>query len=71
MSINWSVQCKINTVNSEIYIVVCYKSPTVTDEEKKDLFSLSQEVLTHQVLIMCDFNYPSISWEIFMQIIRI
>ena len=48
-----------------MYIGVCYKSLTVTEEEEKDLFSLIQEVSIHQVIIMGDFNYPSISWESF------
>ena len=46
-----------------MYIGVCYKSSTVTEEEEKDLFTLIQDVSIHQVIIMGDFYYARLSWE--------
>lgn len=53
----------MKTVNNEMYVLVCCKSPTVTEDDQKNLFSIIQEVLTHPVILMQDFNYPSINWD--------
>ena len=47
----------------EIYIGVCYRSPTASKEEIDSLFSCITNYSKYSTLIMGDFNYNDIEWE--------
>lgn len=50
--------------NHDVCVGVCYKSPAANDEEVKELFSAIKLVANKQTLIMGDFNYPNINWDL-------
>ena len=62
-----SVWCSFETSLKERVLIGCiYKSPTCTDENKENLFTLllKPEIQKYdKVCIVGDFNYPGISWN--------
>jgi ribonucleases P/MRP protein subunit RPP40 len=59
-----SIFCKIITGKAkELYVGVCYKSPSALDEELGQLYLAVKHVSQYHVLLMGDFNFPGIDWE--------
>ena len=60
------VWCKLNTMNCELFVGVCYRSNN-TEIFGSDLHStlrnLITEVSNKHVMLMGDFNYPSVNWS--------
>jgi hypothetical protein len=57
--------CEIQqTGNTPILIGVVYRSPNSTEENNTKLLKVMQEFGNRQVLIMGDFNFPSINWKL-------
>ena len=47
----------------DIYIGLCYRSPTASDEDVKSLFEQIKKFSNYQTIIMGDFNYGDINWK--------
>ena len=59
-----SIWCKIMcSDNEELYIGTVYRSASADVTELKEIELAFVEAAKHQVLIMGDFNYPSINWD--------
>lgn len=59
-----SVWCKLKTKGTvEVVIGVCYKSQKADENELQNLFSAIKLASEGHVLIMGDFNCPSINWK--------
>lgn len=58
----WYKICKEK--NCDITVGVCYKQPTIQDNELKALFDVISQASKGQVLVMGDFNYPGINWDL-------
>ena len=50
--------------NLELCVGVCYRSPSADNTEVQQLFSAINSVKNKQLLIMGDFNYPNIDWDL-------
>ena len=64
---NDAIWCEINVDREHILIGVCYRSTSSNEVNNRDLCDMigkaaSVPNMTH-VVIMGDFNYPSISWD--------
>ena len=60
-----SVWCCITVENgTDIVIGVCYRSPNCLDKEAQELYSVIHRASEKQVLIMGDFNFPKINWDL-------
>ena len=46
----------------EVYIGLCYRSPTATEEDVKSLFEQITHFSNYTTIIMGDFNYRDINW---------
>ena len=58
-----SVWCKIRVDKcNDMTIGVCYKSQVANEEELKELYEAINVASKGSVLIMGDFNFPSINW---------
>jgi hypothetical protein len=53
----------VNAGKENIIIGVCYKSPTISDDELVELFKVLNQVANSDVVIVGDFNYPNINWN--------
>ena len=51
-------------INNEIVIGVCYRNPTISDEEETSLFDTIRQVARMPCIIMGDFNFGGINWEL-------
>ena len=61
---NESVWAKVKTgKNNELIIGVCYRSPSITNEEDISLMETIKHFLKKFSLIMGDFNYNDINWN--------
>ena len=49
---------------SEIFVGVCYKSPTASDEEVKAICDLIKHFSQFDSVLIGDFNYPDINWRL-------
>jgi len=59
-----TVWCKLfNRGKNELYIGVVYRSPNADVEEVHELHSIIERASKNHVLIMGDFNYPTIDWD--------
>lgn len=59
------VICEVGDINREgIYVAVFYRAPTSMDVEVSDLFSCIRTISNKHSLIMGDFNYPGIDWDL-------
>jgi len=47
----------------DVYIGLCYRSPTATEEYVKSLFEQITNFSNYRTIIMGDFNYRDINWE--------
>ena len=62
-NINESIWVRIlDSVKREIYIGVCYKSPTASREEIESLYECINHYSKRKSLIMGDFNFKDINW---------
>ena len=62
-NISESIWVKIfDSLRREIYVGVCYRSPTVSNEERDSLFDCIKKYSKHTSLIMGDFNFKDIDW---------
>ena len=50
-------------LQANVIVGVCYKSPSVSEHELKNLFSAIKQAGSGRCLVVGDFNYPSINWE--------
>ncbi|WP_411016744.1 hypothetical protein, partial [Salmonella sp. s51944] len=48
---------------SPLIIGVVYRSPNSTPANDLQLFNVIKVATKKEVIVMCDFNYPDISWE--------
>jgi len=59
-----AVWCNLHVEKGSVVTVgVCYRSPTVEDDELEQLFTSIKQASRNHVLIMGDFNYPDINWD--------
>ena len=59
-----SVWGKIKTErNDELTVGVCYKSQAAEERELDEMFEAIKGASKGRILLMGDFNYPSINWE--------
>jgi len=50
-------------LQANVIVGVCYKSPSVSEQELKNLFSAIKQAGSGRCLVVGDFNYPSINWD--------
>ena len=63
-----AVFCKIlptKNKGQDIYVGLCYKSPSAPLVEISSLFAVIREASLHNAVIMGDFNFPGINWDNF------
>jgi len=48
---------------SSITVGVCYRTPSITNENEKILFDKIKEMAKKPCVIMGDFNFPDINWS--------
>ena len=61
---NESIWCKIITDNNiETFVGVVYKSPNASRNEVNSILSMLRSVANTHILVMGDFNYPGIDWD--------
>ena len=53
----------LDKLKNEIFIGVCYKSPTANEEEISAMFEQVRMFSQHQMVLMGDFNYADINWK--------
>ena len=59
-----SVWCNLHIDKGNVLVVgVCYRSPTIEDDELDQLFESIKQASRNQILIMVDFNYSDIHWD--------
>lgn len=62
-----STWCKITTRDEELLIGICYRSPSSNEENNDRLLQLLEQSVTKtrhtHLMIMGDFNYPSIDFS--------
>jgi len=46
-----------------VIVGVCYKSPLVSEQEFKNMFSAIRHAAKSWCIIVGDFNYPHIDWD--------
>ena len=54
---------KLYFMKMNIYMLVCYKSPSAEQIEIDELLNVIKRASNNQVLITGDFNYPEINLE--------
>ena len=61
---NEIVWCDLITINRKLIIGVCYRSPSITIEDEKNLYDLLNVVSKENFILMGDFNFGnSIDWK--------
>ena len=58
------VWCEISSGTEKTLIGVCYRPPDSKIEEDERLFDIIKTISSETVLIMGDFNFPSIKWDL-------
>jgi len=53
-----------NRGKNELYIGVVYRSPNTDAEEVQELHSIIERASKNHILIIGDFNYPTIDWDL-------
>jgi hypothetical protein len=60
-----SIWCSLKLKhNCELLVGAAYKSPNAANEEIDQLFACIKLAATKQVILMGDFNYPGINWDL-------
>ena len=61
---NAIVWCDLITINKKLIIGVCYRNPSITIEDDKNLYGLLNVVRKKNFILMGDFNFVnSIDWK--------
>lgn len=59
-----SVWCDINCGKDKTLLGICYRPPNSNDKVNDGLIEILEAVSSENVLVMGDFNFPGINWEI-------
>lgn len=59
-----TIWVKLKTISGYLKIGVCYRSPTANEREIKELFENIKRNTNETAIVMGDFNYKDIDWEI-------
>ena len=51
------------SLTRNILVGICYKSPTATEGEIKEMYQAVEKASNGQAIVLGDFNCPSIDWS--------